>query len=348
MDELLIAGATGAAATRLLEHARAAGAHRVIGLSRRRPDHDDDWVEADLTDRNGLAQALSLRPGIADIVYASRAPHGETGVEDVAANLTMLRNLLDAAEAALPRFRHIHVIQGGKWYGMHLGPFRTPAREDDPRHVPPNFYYDQQDLVAARQAGRAWNWSASRPNFVMDIAPGRARNIVSTLGAYAAICRELGAPFDFPGKPGAWQALQQVTDASLLAEGVLWAMRDPRCANRAFNLVNGDAFRWCDLWPVLAERFGVAPGRPRTMSMRRLMADKDPIWETIRARHGLALPLAQVASSDFAEFFLNVDYDVLFSMTAARVAGFTGFVDSWAMFDRQIEGYRSAGVLPRP
>ncbi|MBR0648356.1 SDR family oxidoreductase [Roseomonas terrae] len=343
---LLIAGASGAAAARLMDQAQAGDAFRVIGLSRRRPEKAGDWVEADLTDASGLARALSSQPDITHIVYASRAPHGETGLEDVAANVAMLRNLLDAAEASLPHFAHLHVIHGAKWYGVHLGPCRTPAREDDPRHMPPNFYYDQQDLLAARQAGKAWSWSASRPNFVLDVAPGRARNIISTLGAYAAICRELGVPFDFPGKPGAWNALHEVTDAALLAQGVLWMIREPRCANRAFNMTNGDAFRWCDLWAFLADRFNVPLGRPRPMAMRRLMADKEPVWERVRARHGLALPLAQVASWDFADFFLNMDYDVLISMTAARNAGFPGFVDSWAMFDRQIDGYRAARVLP--
>ncbi len=343
---LLIAGASGAAATRVLEQARAGDAFRVIGLSRRRPENAGDWVEADLTDADGLARALSSQPDVTHIVYASRAPHGETGVEDVAGNVAMLRNLLDAAEAALPRFAHLHMIHGGKWYGLHLGPFRTPAREDDPRHMPPNFYYDQQDLVAARQAGRGWSWSSSRPNFVLDVAPGRARNIVSTLGAYAAICRELGVPFDFPGKVGAWTALHEVTDAALLAQGVLWMIQEPRCANRAFNVTNGDAFRWCDLWAFLADRFDVPLGRPRPMTMRTLMADKETVWERVREQHGLALSLAQVASWDFADFFLNMDYDVLVSMTAARSAGFTGFVDSWAMFDRQIEGYRAARILP--
>lgn len=346
MPTLLVAGASGAAAMRLLERAQAGGVFRVIGLSRRRPSEAGDWIEADLNDAAGLAQALSAQPGVTHIVHSSRAPHRETGVEDVAANVTMLRNLLDAAEAVLPRFAHLHMIHGGKWYGMHLGPFRTPAREDDPRHMPPNFYYDQQDLVAARQVGKAWNWSASRPNFMMDVAPGRARNIVSTLGAYAAICGELGVPFDFPGRPGAWTALQMVTEAGLLADGVLWMLQEPRCANRAFNMVNGDAFRWCDLWPVLAETFGVAPGRVRPMAMRVQMADKAVVWEQIRARHRLALPIEQVADWAFADFFLNLDYDVLLSMTAARSAGFAGFVDSWAMFAQEIEGYRAAGVLP--
>jgi nucleoside-diphosphate-sugar epimerase len=355
---LLVVGATGAAATRLLDRARARPDLTVTGLSRRRPmggaagepGGETDWLAADLTDAAALRAALAARPDITAIVYASRAPHAETGVEDVPANLAMLRNLLDAAEASLPRFRHIHVIQGGKWYGMHLGPFRTPAREDDPRHMPPNFYYDQQDLLAARQvgqdAGRGWSWSTSRPNFVCDVAPGRARNMVSTLGAYAAICRELGAPFDFPGKPGAWTALLEVTDAALLAEGVLWMLDEPRCANRAFNLVNGDSFRWCDLWPVLAGEFGLPAGRPRPLPMARWMADKAPVWERIRARHGLALPLDQVASWDFADFFLGLDYDVMLSMNAARRAGFTGFVDSREMVLAQIAGYRAARILP--
>lgn len=342
----LIVGATGAAASRVLEQGRAMPGTTVVGLSRSRPDQSGPWLAADLNSGSGLAKALATRPDITHIVYASRAPHGETGVEDVPGNLRMLRNLVDAAEASLPRLAHIHLVHGGKWYGLHIGPYRTPAREDDPRHMPPNFYYDQQDFIAARQEGKAWVWSASRPNFVLDVAPGRARNMVSTLGAYAAICRELHVPFDFPGKPGAWSALHEVTDARLLAEGVLWMLGEPRCANRAFNLTNGDCFRWCDLWPFLAEQFGVRAGGVRSMSMAHWMADKDAIWDAIRQRHGLALPLDQVASWSFADFFFGMDYDVLASMTAARAAGFTGFVDSWAMFAQQIAGYRKAGILP--
>lgn len=153
-------------------------------------------------------------------------------------------------------------------------------------------------------------------------------------------------PFDSPGKPGAWAALHEVTDAGLLAEGVLWMLGEPRCANRAFNLTNGDCFRWRDLWPHLAELFGVRAGAVRTAPLSRWMADKAPVWERIRGRHGLASPLERVADWGFADFFLGLDHDVLSSMATARAAGFTGSVDSWAMFAEQIAGCRAAKVLP--
>ncbi len=188
---MLVVGASGAAASRILERGRTASGAGAVGLSRNRPEPSGAWLTADLDGGHRLSEVLATRPDITHIVYASRAPHAETGVEDVPGNLRMLRNLVDAAEAGLPRLAHVHLVHGGKWYGLHIGPYRTPAREDDPRHMPPNFYYDQQDFIVGRQAGKAWVWSVSRPNFALDVAPGRARNMVSTLGAYAASCREL-------------------------------------------------------------------------------------------------------------------------------------------------------------
>ena len=133
----------------------------------------------------------------------------------------MLRNVLDAVEAAAPGLQHVHLIEGAKWYGVHLGAFPTPAREDDPRHMPPNFYYDQEDLLRERQRGTAWAWSSSRPNVICDFAPERARNLPSTLGAYAAITAELGMALDFPGRAGTYGALTELTDATLLARGLV-------------------------------------------------------------------------------------------------------------------------------
>lgn len=40
------------------------------------------------------------------------------------------------------------LIEGSKWYGVHLGAAKTPCLEDDPRYMTPNFYYDQEDYLA--------------------------------------------------------------------------------------------------------------------------------------------------------------------------------------------------------
>jgi hypothetical protein len=33
---------------------------------------------------------------------------------------------------------------------------------------------------------------------------------------------------------------------------MVWAATDPRAANQAYNINNGDMFRWEEMWPALA------------------------------------------------------------------------------------------------
>ena len=208
MKVALIAGAGGAASKRLIEVLLADPDWSVIGLART-PRQSDGSPRLD---RSRPVRSRRLPPGArgayrgdAHLLHA-RAKHGETGVESVPDNVAMLRNLIDAIEPVASGLEHLHLVQGTKYYGMHLGPFRTPAREDDPRPDFPNFYYDQQDLLAERTRGKTWAWSASRPTFIYDFAPERARNAVAVIGAYAALCRELRLPLDFPGSAAAFDA----------------------------------------------------------------------------------------------------------------------------------------------
>ena len=68
---LLIVGASGAAATRVTELALADPGLAVTGLSRRVPEGAGDWIAADLTDAAGLRRALATRP---DISHSSMPP----------------------------------------------------------------------------------------------------------------------------------------------------------------------------------------------------------------------------------------------------------------------------------
>ena len=62
-----------------------------------------------------------------------------------------------------------HLLEQG---GCHLGPYKTPTKEDDPRHMPPNFYYDQQDFLEEFQKGKRWTWSVGRPHAVCGFSSG--------------------------------------------------------------------------------------------------------------------------------------------------------------------------------
>jgi nucleoside-diphosphate-sugar epimerase len=238
-------------------------------------------------------------------------------------------------------------MQGYKVYGAHLGPFSTPARESDPPHMPPEFNVDQQHLVEQRAAGAGWTWSAIRPSVVAGFGLGNPMNLGVVLAVYASISAELGVPLRFPGRPGAYDALLELTDAGLLAEATVWAATDPVCANEAFNVANGDLFRWNRLWPVVAEAFGleVAPGLP--MSLSDAMADKEPVWDAMVARHGLSpTPYADVSSWAFGDFVFSWDYDMFADTSKSRRFGFHSYVDTEQMLLRLFDDLRRRRIIP--
>ena len=187
-------------------------------------------------------------------------------------------------------------------------PTRRPPRKTTSGTSRPISTTTRRISCAAVSAGKAWSWSASRPNVICDFAPGRARNIISIVGAYAAICRELGVRLDFPGHPDQFRALTEVTDAGLLARGLTFMATAPACRNQAFNITNGDIFRWQRLWPRIAAAFGIAPGVVRTITLADWMRDKEPVWDRIVEKHGLQPSrLDDIAQWNFADWRVPPD-----------------------------------------
>ena len=276
-----------------------------------------------------------------------RAPHDEHAPEDVAANLAMLRNVVEAIEAAAKTLRHVHVVHGTNYYGVGLGSYKTPAREDHPRREAANFYYDQQDTIVDRQRGKAWTWSIARPDVIADFAPGRARNMISIIATYAAVCQEMGLPFSFPGTPGNYAALIEITEASMLARASKWMATTEACANQAFNVTNGGMFRWCNLWPRMAEFFGMELGPVQTVTLAEHMADKGPVWERVVERHGLKpTPYRDMALWEYGDANFRRPYDMISDTTKCRSFGFRDVIDSEEMFLRLLGKYRAARLTP--
>ena len=77
---------------------------------------------------------------------------------------------------------------------------QTPAKETDPRHMPPNFYYNQEDYLVERSAGKTWSWTAFRPSSICGFAVGNPMNMATVIAVYASRCKELACHFGSRGR----------------------------------------------------------------------------------------------------------------------------------------------------
>jgi nucleoside-diphosphate-sugar epimerase len=345
----LIAGGLGVVGRAILEHLESIAGWEIIALARRAPDFPNraHFIAVDLADAVDCQAKLHALTSVTHVFYTAYAPRSALA-DEARHNAVMLTNLIETIEpACAANLTHIQLMHGSRWYGNHLGPYKTPAKEEDPGHLPPNFYFDQQAWLSERQRGKRWAWSALRPHGVCGLAIGSSMNQLTAMALYATLSKHFGLPLRWPGKPGAFTAIYQLTEAAYLARGMIWAATTPQCANQAFNFTNGDFIRWCHLWPKIAHFFGMGAGPVQTISLDAFMADKEPAWAAIRARHGLRdYTLAQLTNWRFADFVFGCEYDQMSDMTKARNAGWAGANDSEAMYIRLLAGLRQEHIIP--
>ncbi len=348
----LVVGASGivgsATADRLLSEGWA-----VHGLARRPTAQAGiQPVAADLQDKAATAAALAdLRP---DAVFITTWLRQDSEAENIRVNAAMVRNLLDGLQSG-GSARHVALVTGLKHY---LGPFeaygkgtlpQTPFREEQGRLDVENFYYAQEDEVFAAAERDGFSWSVHRPHTVVGMAVGNAMNMGTTLAVYATICRETGRAFRFPGSAAQWNGLSDMTDARLLARHLLWAATTPEARNEAFNVVNGDVFRWSWMWGRIAHWFGVEPADfdGSVVPLETQMADDGPLWRSIAEREGLIEPdLTRLSSPWHTDADLGRPIEVVTDMGKSRKLGFTAYQATDDAFFDLFARLRTARIIP--
>ncbi|MBM7407110.1 MULTISPECIES: SDR family oxidoreductase [Sphingomonas] len=348
----LVVGASGIVGSATADLLLAEG-WSVHGLARRpQAQPGVAAVAADLNDRDATAAALAgVHP---DAVFITTWARQDSEAENIRVNGAMVRNLLDALPPAQGP-RHVALVTGLKHY---LGPFeaygkgalpQTPFREEQGRLDVPNFYYAQEDAVFAAAERDGFSWSVHRPHTVIGKAVGNAMNMGTTLAVYATLCRETGRPFRFPGSAAQWEGLTDMTDARLLASHLLWAATTPAARNEAFNVVNGDVFRWKWMWSRIAQWFGIgpAPFDGTVLPLEAQMVDDADLWRTIAAREGLVEPdLARLASPWHTDADLGRPIEVVTDMGKSRRLGFTAYQPSDDAFFDLFERLRADRLIP--
>lgn len=350
----LIAGITGIGGNYVARELLANG-WEVIGLSRRPPQDlpGVHHVAADLLDPAALSIALAnVTP---THVFITTWMRQDTEAENIRVNAALVRNLLDALSSK-KSVRHVALVTGLKHY---LGPFEayassgtlpdTPLRESQPRLPIENFYYAQEDEVYSAAERDRLTWTVHRPHTIIGLAVGNAMNLGTTLAVYATICKETGREFHFPGSEAQWNGLSDVTDARMLAKQLVWAADTDVARNEAFNIVNGDYFRWSWLWPKLAEWFGARPVgfSGAIQPLEAAMANDHALWREIAQRHDLVeSDLNRLASAWHTDLDLGRPLEVMTDMANSRRLGFSAYQATDTSFFDLFERLRAERLIP--
>ncbi|HMH64326.1 MAG TPA: SDR family oxidoreductase [Rhizomicrobium sp.] len=351
-EEALIVGASGIVGSAAADVLREAGWH-VSGLARRPVKAPGVvLVAADLLDRASVTAALAGKTP--SHIFIASWLRQATEAENIRVNAAMVRNLMEALRPAAS-VRHVALVTGLKHY---LGPFesygkgalpQTPFREEQDRLDIENFYYAQEDEIFAAAARDGFHWSIHRPHTIIGKAVGNAMNMGTTLAVYATICRETGRPFRFPGVEAQWSSLTDMTEAHHLGRHMLWAATTPAAANQAFNVVNGDIFRWSWMWQRIANWFDVeaAPFDGVVRPLEQQMTDDALLWREIAGRHQLMEPdIHRLISPWHTDADLGRPIEVVTDMSKSRRLGFNLYQPTDDAFFALFAQLRSDRLIP--
>src|SRR5262245_45119806 len=156
----------------------------VWWVSRRSSGPVEGWqhLGVDLLDPSSASSACAQASDTTHLVFADYL-EGDGDADQIALNRRLLQNTLDGlAEVGAPP-HHVTLYQGMKYYGAHLGRFKTPALEDDPRLPSVHFYYVQQDLLAQRAHRNGFRYTVLRPEGVWGYAQGTPMNLLMAIAA---------------------------------------------------------------------------------------------------------------------------------------------------------------------
>lgn len=331
----------------------------VVAVSRRRPEVFSDrpfrHLPVDLQDEAACRDAFASLPDVSHVVYTAvfEKPGliaGWAEQDQMQTNLAMLRNLVEPLSGAAA-LEHVTLLQGTKAYGIHLHPMRVPAREKYPRDDHANFYWLQEDYLKAKAAELGFRYTIFRPQLIVGPNYGVVMNLPPVIGAFAAICKEEGRPFGFPGGVSSvWEAV----DTRLVADAIRWAATTPAAHGEHYNLTNGEVFSWRDLWPGMADVLGVEVGPDEPVSLAELLPAKADVWDRIVHKHGLR-PVSM--SELLGESHFYADFCMAFGATEPPPPAFVstvkikqaGFVETWdteESFQHWLRVLQDRKVLP--
>lgn len=341
----LVVGATGLVGSAIVQRLVRDGVFDVICASRRGTVVDPSAapLAVDLGDAAACRATFADCGDVTHLFFAAYQAQ-PSRAQEVAPNLALLANSVEAL-AATGKLQHVTLITGAKFYGIQWGEVPTPMREGDARSLGPNFYYSQEDYL--RERSGAWSWTNLIPPFVTGSVIGNPMNLMAAIGVYATLSREAGLPLHFPGSDRAYRAMHQIADADQIAAAAAWAAQTPAAAGEAFNIANGDPFRWERIWPEIAGFFGLAAGEPRMLPLADAMPAQAELWARCVARYGLSdVAIGDVVNWAWADYMFRMGHDVVLETGKIRRAGFHDCISTTEAIKHRFRDLQRKRLLP--
>jgi nucleoside-diphosphate-sugar epimerase len=135
----------------------------------------------------------------------------------------------------------------------------------------------------------------------------------------------------------------------VLAQHLIWAATTEAARNQAFNITNGDVFRWSWLWQQIADWFGVeAKGFDGAIHpLEAELAHDDQLWREIANRYSLKESnLHRLASAWHTDLDLGRPIEVMTDMSKSRKLGFTIYQDTRDSFFDLFKRLKQERLIP--
>lgn len=201
-----------------------------------------------------------------------------------------------------------------------------------------------------------------------------------TLGLYLAVTKELGDGPVFNGNLEKYHSADMLSSAAMNAYFEEYCTLTPSCANKAFNITNGDVSVWARLFPDVCDFFGLKPPteeeqfslpplqpasgqfptvRPldykehETWELRnswQQWSQEERIieaWKRLAKREGLEEDAFFKASWVYADRNMALRYNKLESMSKVRRYGFHGYVDSTENLLEVLREAQDLKIIPK-
>ncbi|KAM3068427.1 hypothetical protein ACMFMG_009564 [Clarireedia jacksonii] len=295
----------------------------------------------------------------ASYVHKTRLEELET------ANRGLFKNFLEALMLSAFKLENVLLYTGGKYYGAAVRAVPIPCRESDPRlmSASENFYYPQEDFLAAKQKESKWTYNVVRPVGIIGYSPKpNGMNMAASLAVYLLLCKELNIEPRLATNQIFYNALEDLSYAPLIADLSIYVSTHRNCANEAFNVTNGDFICWRYFWPRLAGYFGLKidseqefqqpmpeiGATQQDFSFEEWFEGKREVWDRLceRVGKGSAKGMFDYVGGDLLDWSFRRTWVSPMNINKAKRFGWLGWIDSYDSMVQTWDKYKEKGLLP--